>query len=54
MEERLKEMLASTIYLLSQKMKKDYMNEDFLEYLKEEIGIEDEEIDEMIEIIDSF
>lgn len=54
MLDRYRELLAMSILLLSQKIKKDYTSDSFIELLKEEIGFDDIEIEDIIEIIDEL
>lgn len=54
MQEKYLELLANTVLLLSKKMKKDYASEEFIDILKEDIGFDDEDIEEIIEVIDSI
>lgn len=54
MLDRYRELLAMSIILLSQKMKKDYTSEFFAEILKEEIGFDDDEIEDIIEVMDEL
>ena len=54
MLERYKELLAMSILSLSQKMKKDYESDAFLDILKEDIGFSEEEIEDIIEVMDEL
>ena len=54
MLERYKELLANSLLLLSQKVKKDYDSDAFVEILKEDIGFDEEEIEDIIETMDEL
>lgn len=54
MLERYKELLANSLLLLSQKVKKDYDSNAFVEILKEDIGFDEEEIEDIIETMDEL
>ena len=54
MLERYKELLANSLLLLSQKVKKDYDSDAFAEILKEDIGFDEEEIEDIIETMDEL
>ena len=54
MLERYKELLANSLLLLSQKVKKDYDSNAFAEILKEDIGFDEEEIEDIIETMDEL
>lgn len=54
MEDRYKELLASTLILLSEKMKKDYESEKFKDIIREELGMDDDEIEDMIEVMNEL
>ena len=49
MLERYKELLANSLIILSQKVKKDYDSDAFADILREDIGFDDEEIEDIIE-----
>ncbi len=54
MEDRYKELLASSLILLSEKMKKDYESEKFKNVLNEELGMDDDEIEDIIEVMNEL
>lgn len=54
MEDRYRELLASALILLSEKLKKDYESEKFKDILYEELGMDDDEIEDIIEIINEI
>lgn len=54
MEDRYKELLASALILLSEKMKKDYESEKFKDIICEELGMDDDEIEDMIEVMNEL
>lgn len=49
MEERYKELLASSLILLSEKMKRDFQSEKFREIIYEETGMDEDEFDDLLE-----
>ena len=54
MNTHLKELLAQTIHLLSLEMRLDYNSEEFLEVMQEEIGLNEEEIEEILDMVDGL
>ena len=54
MEDRYKELLASSLLLLSEKLKKDYESDKFKEILHEELGMDEDEIEDIIEVMNEL
>lgn len=54
MEARLQELLAETVLAFSKKVGMEYDSDEFQEILIEDAGFEQEEVDDIIEIINSL
>lgn len=54
MTERYIELLASSLIILAQKMKKDYTSDNFANILIEDIGFHENEVEDIIEIMDEM